>query len=76
MSTLPQPPEQDKTQPDGLYLGDNGRCLCSEHLGAMASITGHDLSGQPIMRLTVPKLKAVAVDLGVFACETCGRGVQ
>lgn len=63
------------TKPEALYLGDNGRCLCGEHLGATARHTGRDLSGQPVMEVTPPVAKD-AKDMGVtLQCEKprCGR---
>lgn len=67
--------------PAAIYLGDNGRALCGAHLGAMASTTGRDISGQPLHRLT-PRdvaemdrwLKSIGHPKGSsIACETCGK---
>ena len=58
-----------------LYLGDNGRCLCGEHLGTSARYTGRDLSGQPIMAIT-PEIAKEAQQMGApLECEQprCGR---
>ena len=46
---------------DGLYLGDNGRCFCFEHAGASAKYSGHDISGQKVLRVNEGK-----DDLGFF----------
>ena len=59
-----------------LYQGDNGRLLCGRHLGAMASATGRDLSGQPLMRITT-KDRAWAAEQGWFmCCETCTNNLD
>lgn len=60
-------------QPDALYLGDNGRCLCGEHSGTSARYTGRDLSGQKVQRVT-PADAAEALAMGfTLKCERCGR---
>ncbi len=35
-----------------LYITDNGRTLCGGHLGMTAKMTGRDLSGQRIHKVT------------------------
>lgn len=58
-----------------IYLGDNGRCYCGEHLGITARLTGRDLSGQPVYRVT-PEDTQEAAQMGVtLVCEQprCGR---
>lgn len=37
---------------DAIYLADNGAAYCGEHLGHTAKMTGRDISGQRIMRVT------------------------
>lgn len=62
---------------NALYLCDNGRCLCGEHLGSSAKATGHDISGQAIYQIQ-PRDHAVGTP--PFKCETCkatfGRSVK
>lgn len=58
-----------------LYLADNGACYCGAHLGVTARTTGHDLSGQPVLRLDGPEIAAAGEDPSIFACESCGRGM-
>ena len=58
-----------------LYLCDNGRCLCGDHLGASAKYTGRDISGQSIHKISpsdVREADAMGVSL---VCEEprCGR---
>lgn len=60
-------------KPDALYLGDNGRCYCGEHLGACASASGHDLSGQAIMEVTPDMLDLPGADLIVCEQPRCGK---
>jgi hypothetical protein len=59
-----------------LFFCDNGRLLCSEHLGATAKATGRDISGQRIMKLN-EAARAELVALGCSAsCETCGAELK
>jgi len=61
-----------KLQPDALYLGDNGRCFCGRHAGASASMTGRDISGQRVHRVTEADIAYAKTQLGhVMQCETC-----
>ena len=39
--------------PDQLYWGDNGICLCGKHLGYTACMTGKDLHGTRIEKVTL-----------------------
>ena len=55
----------------GLYLTDNGQCLCDDHLGASATMTGRDISGQPIHPVTVSDKLHAARDGWSMSCETC-----
>lgn len=56
-----------------IYLGDNGRALCGQHLGISARTTGRDLSGQAIAAVT-PDIAREAQAMGwTVACEQCGR---
>jgi hypothetical protein len=58
-----------KTNPDTLFLVDNGGCLCGKHLGTTARFTGRDISGQRILKLT-PAL--LASEPGFTpTCEMC-----
>ena len=52
-----------------LYLGDNGRCTCGllGCAGMTAHYTGHDLSGQKMLRVT--KRQIAEYNL---RCEGCG----
>ncbi len=38
--------------PDAIYLTDNGAAYCGSHLGATAQMTGRDMSGQRIARVS------------------------
>lgn len=62
-----------KISAETIYLGDNGRAYCGDHLGCTAKHTGRDLSGQPIMAITPDMMDEPGVDL--IACEQpgCGR---
>lgn len=72
-TTTPQPeaPREagSRIKEHALYLGDNGRCLCGQHLGYTASATGRDLSGQEIYQL---QLADHQIGTPPFACEECG----
>jgi hypothetical protein len=61
-----------KIDPTALYLCDNGACCCGEHLGMTAKATGHDISGQKIIRIT----RHVLAESGgaVFQCEDQRNG--
>ena len=64
--TLPIP--SDKST---LYLADNGRCLCGEHLGCTARYTGHDLSGETILPCDAT-VRLEAASMGyTLHCESC-----
>lgn len=67
-----------KVKPDALYLGDNGRCCCGEHLGTTARLTGRDLSGQPIEEITPDMLPECAALGFTPKCEEprCGKAVS
>jgi len=54
------------------YFCDNGACYCSSHLGASARMTGRDISGQKIHRVTKTEMAELTPYLrGRPACETC-----
>ena len=56
-----------------IFLIDNGRALCEHHLGVSASMTGRDISGQPIMRLSPDDVRdSIRDDKWHPACEVCG----
>lgn len=64
--------------PDALYLGDDGRCYCGDHLGSAAYYSGRDISGQPVYRVT-PEDARDALAMGVtLTCEEprCGRSAS
>jgi hypothetical protein len=58
-------------KPHAIYLTDNGRALCGDHLGASARYTGRDISGQEIMEISPDMLGEPGVDM--IRCESCGR---
>lgn len=60
-----------RTSPAVIYLGDNGRAYCGEHLGHTARTTGRDLSGQAILAIT-PEI-AADPDAAEIKCEQCGK---
>ncbi len=61
-------------RPAALYLGDNGRCLCGDHLGATAQATFRDISGQRLHCVTKSDADALMLSPGIeLRCETCGR---
>lgn len=60
------------TDPETIYLGDNGRALCGAHLGATGRFTGRDLSGQALFPITSAVLESNP-EAAEIACETCGR---
>ena len=41
---------------DAIYIGDAGHAFCGRHAGHCAKHTGHDISGQPVIRLTAALL--------------------
>ena len=43
---------KSKLKPNAIYIGDNGRCYCVDCAGASASLTGRDISGQKIHKVT------------------------
>lgn len=54
---------------DTLYLGDNGRIYCGEHLGSSAKHSGRDISGKTIQPVT-PEDAKYAADMGIpMECE-------
>lgn len=60
---------------DAIYLGDNGRAYCGEHLGMTAQTTGRDLSGQPIYEIRPEDVSADPTLADLIVCEQprCGR---
>lgn len=65
-----------KADDAAVYLTDNGRALCGEHLGQTAKATGRDISGQKIMVVAGPMLGDCAAIGFVPACEQCGKKPQ
>lgn len=60
---------------EAVYLTDNGRALCGQHLGCSAKHTGRDISGQDILLVT-PEIQRYAMDDDggrKIKCESCGR---
>ena len=51
---------------DAIYIGDAGHVSCGRHAGHSARYTGHDISGQPVMRVTAAEI----AEFGL-ACEVC-----
>lgn len=59
---------------DSIYLTDNGAAYCGEHLGVTAKMTGHDISGQRIMRVTLEGAMTTLLQDGyLIKCEQCGK---
>jgi hypothetical protein len=66
---------KSKLKPGAIYIGDNGRCYCIDCAGASASLTGHDISGQKIKRITRVDLDYLLQDgTESWACD-CGKVV-
>lgn len=62
-----------KVELDTIYLCDNGRAVCGEHLGAEAKYSGLDISGAPIEPVT-PEMAKYALTVGFpICCEDCGK---
>lgn len=62
-----------------IYLGDNGRAYCGDHLGATASATMRDLSGQQIEAVSPDDVAyCEAQGWPVPTCEEpgCGRSAR
>lgn len=68
-----------------VYFGDNGRAMCADCAGHTARHTGHDLSGQRLIRATVDDAREWAAmcqdgspdgplpaEMSVLGCE-CGN---
>ena len=70
MDTLTQP--KMVLAPNGVYLGDNGRCLCGNCSGMSAKYTGHDISGQRVELITREMLDNEGMTPGDLPCESCG----
>lgn len=60
---------------DALYFGDNGRCFCGNHAGFTAKMTGRDLSGRKVHRVTAADIAEGQREGFTPACETCGHTV-
>lgn len=60
--------------PDALYIGDNGHTLCGRHCGHSATMTGRDISGQEIHRVTSDdQVYAIETYGQPLSCERCGH---
>lgn len=62
--------------PDAIYLTDNGASYCGSHLGHTAKVTGRDISGQRVVRLSAADAAWMqqhnqAGNLPI--CETCKK---
>ena len=61
-----------RLQPNALYLGDNGRCFCGNHAGITAKVTGRDLSGQKVQKVTPADQEYMRAEFdATFECEDC-----
>jgi hypothetical protein len=58
---------------EAVYLTDNGRAVCGDHLGSSAKHTGYDISGQEIMLVTPEMALESRADGWTIACEDCGK---
>jgi hypothetical protein len=66
---------KSKLKPGAIYIGDNGRSYCIDCAGASASLTGYDISGQKIHKVTKADLDFWLEDVGEpWACD-CGKVV-
>jgi len=58
--------------PNALYFTDNGAMYCGEHLGYTAQMTGRDISGQRIVKVTPEDVQDAARlygDATLLCCE-------
>lgn len=63
-------------EPDAIYLTDNGASYCGAHVGVTASMTGRDVSGQRIVRLSATDAawwKQHNAVGNLPMCETCKK---
>ena len=61
---------------EALYLCDNGAAYCGEHLGQTARITGRDISGQSIRKVTPEDAAEMEKVIGhPLGCERVARVV-
>ena len=73
-TTKKLPPLNPALEDGALYFTDNGRVLCTDHLGFSARITARDISGQKIERVTEEDVKEAKAQPGWEPeCEECGR---
>ncbi len=60
-----------RVDPKQLYWGDNGICLCGEHLDTNTQTTGNDRHGFPIRKVTTLDIIDFRNDgLAAPACES------
>ena len=52
-----------------VYWADGGQRICLRCAGATATYTGHDVSGQPVVRVTLSDVDSWPLDLGPLGCE-------
>jgi hypothetical protein len=58
-----------------LYFGDNGRVFCRTHAGMSASLSGRDISGQRVERVTPLARQLWRQEMGAeIDCESCAAG--
>jgi len=63
------PPPKPVLADGAVYWGDGGRRVCARCAGAAALYTGHDISGQPVERVTAEDVRDWPIDLGPLGCE-------
>jgi len=51
------------------YWADGGQRICLRCAGATATYTGRDVSGQPVVRVTLADVDSWPLDLGPLGCE-------
>ena len=67
--------KQFRADDSRLYLGDNGICLCGEHLGMTAKYSGRDISGQRLHTLAqvdADEGRKMSAQFQGFRCEHRG----
>lgn len=57
-------------KPGAVYFADNGELVCRKCAGATALYSGHDLSGQKLLRVDVDTVRyLLATERGPVSCE-------
>lgn len=62
--------------PAALYFTDNGAVYCGEHLGNTGRVTGRDISGQRIQKVSRSDIAEANSMHFTIKCETCGKQPQ